>query len=513
MPLVDSDRPAMTDHCSGTAPGSPHYLARPPAAVLAVAGVVVAALVAFASRYGYHRDELYFLAAGRHLAWAYPDQGPFTPLIARAMSAIAPGSLTVLRVPSALAAGATVLLTGQLARELGGRRRAQSLAAACAAVAVIVLFTGHTLSTSTFDLLVWTTVSWLAVRAVRTGQDRLWLLVGVVLGVGLLNKPLPAFFAAAMLAGVALCGPRRLLRNRYVWLGAAIALALCSPWLAWQAAHGWPQLAVSRSIAAGGSASSTPWWQIVPFQALLAGPVLAPVWIAGLARLFRDPAVRQLRFLAWAWALLAVVFMATGGKPYYLAGLLPVLIGAGAVPVDHWLDRGRRRARATLLGVAIAASAVAGALIALPVLPAQDIGPILAANPDVGETIGWPDLVATVAGVRQRLPRSARVVILTENYGEAGAIDRYGPAYSLPPAYSGHNAYGLWGPPPAGSTAVIAVGFDPAQLATHLHNCTVAARIHNPAAVDNDEQGRSIALCRGPRGTWAHQWPTLRHLG
>jgi 4-amino-4-deoxy-L-arabinose transferase-like glycosyltransferase len=334
-----------------------------------------------------------------------------------------------------------------------------------------------------------------------------------VLGVGLLNKPLPAFLAVAMLAGVALCGPRRLLRNRYVWLGAAIALALWSPWLAWQAAHGWPQLAVSRSIAAGGSASSAPWWQIVPFQALLAGPVLAPVWIAGLVRLFRDPAVRQLRFLAWAWALLAVVFMAAGGKPYYLAGLLPVLIGAGAVPVDHWLDRGRRRARAILLGVAVAASAVAGTLIALPVLPAQDAGPVVAVNPDVGETIGWPNLVATVAGVRQRLPRTAQVVILTENYGEAGAIDRYGPAYGLPPAYSGHNAYGLWGPPPADSTAVITVGFDPGQLATHLRDCTVAARIHNAAGVDNDEHGRSIAVCRGPQGSWAQQWPTLRHLG
>ena len=245
---------------------------------------------------------------------------------------------------------------------------------------------------------------------------------------GLLNKPLPAFLAVAMLAGVALCGPRRLLRNRYVWLGAAVALALWSPWLAWQAAHGWPQLAVSRSIAAGGSASSAPWWQIVPFQVLLAGPLLAPVWIAGLVRLFRDPALRELRFLAWAWALLAVVFMATGGKPYYLAGLLPALLGAGAVPVDHWLDRGRHRARAALLGVAVAASALAGAVIALPVLPARDAGPVIAVNPDVGETIGWPDLVATVAGVRQRLPRTAQVVILTENYGEAGAIDRFGPA-------------------------------------------------------------------------------------
>jgi hypothetical protein len=146
------------------------------------------------------------------------------------------------------------------------------------------------------------------------------------------------------------------------------------------------------------------------------------------------------------------------------------------------------------------------------VFPARDAGPVIVANPDVGETIGWPDLVTTVAHVQQRLPRTARVVILTQNYGEAGAIDRFGPAHGLPHAYSGHNAYGQWGPPPARSAAVIAVGFDAATLATHLRGCTVAARIGNAAGVDNDESGRSVALCRGPRGSWAKQWPTLRHL-
>jgi hypothetical protein len=174
---------------------------------------VVAVLIAFASGYGYHRDELYFLVAGHHLDWAYADQGPLTPLIARAMSELDSGSLTVLRIPSALAAGTAVLLSGLLARELGGSRRAQVIAAACAAVGVVVLFTGHLLSTSTLDLVVWTTVSWLAIRAVRTGDDRLWPIAGVVLGVGLLNKPLPAFLALGLLAGVLISGPGTLLQQ------------------------------------------------------------------------------------------------------------------------------------------------------------------------------------------------------------------------------------------------------------------------------------------------------------
>jgi hypothetical protein len=505
---VDRCPDAAADRSNGSA-----RTPRIPGTVVAIVAAVVVTLIAVASRYGYHRDELYFLAAGRHLDWAYPDQGPLTPLIARIMSAIAPDSLTVLRLPSALAAGATVLLTSQLAAELGGRRRAQSLAAAVAAVAVIVLFTGHILSTTTFDLLVWTAVTWLAVRAVRTGADRLWLVAGVVLGVGLLNKPLPAFLAAAMLAGLALSGPRRVLHSRQLWLGAVITIALCSPWVVWQAAHGWPQLAVSRSIAAGGSTSSAPWWQIIPFQALLAGPVLAPVWIAGLIRLLRDTSVRYARFLAYAWGLLAVLFMVSGGKPYYLAGLLPVLVGAGATPLDRWLDGGRRGTRRLVFGTALVVSTVAGVLIALPVLPARHAGPMIAANPDVGETLGWPQLVRTVAGVREQLPRTAEPVVLTANYGEAGAIDRFGPEYGLPHAYSGHNGYGLWGSPPEGAGPVIAVGFNEARLATQLRGCATVAHIDNRAGVDNNEEGQPVVICAGPRGSWAQQWPKLRRLG
>jgi Dolichyl-phosphate-mannose-protein mannosyltransferase len=470
-------------------------------------------LVAFASGYGYHRDELYFLAAGHHLAWAYADQGPVTPLIARAMSEISADSVTVLRLPSALAAAATVLLTGLIARELCGRARAQVIAAGSAATGVIVLFTGHLLETSTFDLLAWTAITWLIVRAVRTGEDWLWLVAGAVLGTSLLNKPLPAFLALGLLAGVLVAGPRRLLRNPYVWGGGAIALVLFSPWLIWQADHGWPQIDVSRSIAEGNSTSSQPWWAVIPFQFLLIGPLLAPIWVAGLLRLFRDPGMRTFRFLGWAWAILAVVFMATGGKPYYLAGFLPLLLGAGSAVVDGWLDRGRRKLRLGALAAAMAVSAAVGAVIALPILPARDADAVVAVNADVGETIGWPQFARTVAGVYRGLPDKQGVVILTRNYGQAGAIDRYGPYLGLPGAYSGHNAYGYWGPPPEDGAPVIAIGLPPSELADQLRDCRPAARNDNGLGVDNDEQGTAVFVCAGPRGSWAAVWPSLRHLG
>jgi 4-amino-4-deoxy-L-arabinose transferase-like glycosyltransferase len=375
---------------------------------------------------------------------------------------------------------------------------------------VIVLFTGHILSTSTFDLLAWTVVSWLVIRAVRAGDDRLWPAAGVVLGLGLLNKPLPAFLAAGLLAGVLISGPRRLLGKPTVWAAAAIALTLWTPWLLWQADHGWPQIDVSSSIASGESTSSEAWWAMVPFQFLLISPLLAPVWIAGLVRLFREPEVRDVRFVAWAWVVLAVVFMASGGKPYYLAGLLPALLGSGAVSVDRWLERGAATVRRALLGAAVVLSAVIGATIALPVLPEGDSEPVVEVNEDVGETIGWPELAETVAGVYRRQPPSA--VILTRNYGEAGAIDRFGPGLGLPPAYSGHNAYGDWGPPPDDDAPVIAVGMPPADLA-QLGGCRLAAQIGNDAGVDNNEQGASVRVCAGPPAGWAEAWPSLRHLG
>ena len=480
---------------------------------LLIAAAVTIVLAAFATGYGYHRDELYFLAAGQHLDWAYADQGIVTPLLARAMSELASGSLLVLRLPSALAAGSTVLLTALIARELGGGRRAEIIAAACAAVSGIVLVTGHTLSTSTFDLLVWTAVTWLAVRAIRGGSERLWLVAGLVLGIGLMNKPLPAFLIAGLLAGVAIAGPRRLLRNPWVWAGGVLALVIWTPWILWQSAHDWPQVDVSRSIAAGNSTSSEAWWAVVPFQVLLVSPPLAPVWVAGLVSLFRDPRLRDVRCFAWAWVVLAIVFMATAGKPYYLSGLLPILMAAGALRADGWLARGRPRARRALLVGAVAASGAVGLVIALPILHADGIDPVLAVNEDVGETIGWPELVRTVAAVTRGLPGHERPVILTANYGEAGAIDRYGPALGLPRAYSGHNAFADWGPPPDGAAPVVAIGLRPAVAAARLRGCHPAARVTNRAGVDNEEVGRLVLVCDGPRRAWSVEWPVLRRLG
>jgi 4-amino-4-deoxy-L-arabinose transferase-like glycosyltransferase len=469
-------------------------------------------LVAVAGRYGYHRDELYFLRAGREAAFGYVDQPPLTPLLAAAMDTLVPGSLVALRLPSALVAGLVVLLTGLLAREFGGGRAAQVLAAAATAVSAVLLAVGHLMSTTTVDLLAWTALSWLLVRALRDGGP-VWLAAGVVAGVALQNKMHPAFLLAAILIGLAVAGPRQALRSPWPWCAGLLAGALWAPNLAWQAANGWPQLELSRAIAAGSSGTSEPWYLFLPFQLVLVSPLLVPVWAAGWWRLWRDPRLRTWRAFAVAYAVLAVVFLVTGGKPYYLAGFYPVLLAAGAGPVVAWVRRGAGRLRAGLLAAAVALSLVVNALLMLPLVPVEQLAgtPIAAVNYDAGETVGWPRFATAVRDVRDTLPAGARVAVVTGNYGEAGAIDRFAP--ELGPAYSGHNAYWSWGPPPEDTEMIIAVGIPAEPLAGWFGEVEEAGRVDNGVGLDNDEQGLPILVATDRRRPWSEIWPLLRRLG
>lgn len=481
--------------------------------LLGVAGAVVAALVATSGRYGYHRDELYFLAAGHHLAWGYPDQPPLSPLIAHLADALAPGSLYALRLPSALAAGLTVLLAGLTAAEFGGGRRAQLIAGATVAVSAFTLVTGHFVTTTTFDALFTAALCWLVARAIRTGDGRLLVPTGLVLGVGLVNKDQVGVFAAVLLVAVALVGPRWLLRSRWLWVGGALAVALGLPYVLWQAANGWPQVHMAGDIAGGDDQGGR--LGFIPFQLLLVSPLLVGVWVAGLVRLLRTPDARPFRAFGLAYLLLAAVYLVSGGKAYYLAGAYPVLLAAGAVGTDHWLRHGAVRRRQILLAVCIGLSAVVGAVVGLAVLPVRNLGPVLAVNPDAGEMVGWPAFTGTVAGAWNGLPAAdrARAVILTQNYGEAGAVDRYGPDRGLPPAYSGHNGFGYWAVPPDTATTAVVTGYNRTDVDFYFSRCDAAGVVDNGLGVDNDEQGGTVWVCHDPRRAWSALWPELKHLG
>ncbi len=470
----------------------------------ALPALTTVVLLVAAGGYGYHRDELYFLAAGRHLAWGYVDQGLLTPLFAWVATGLFGDSLVGLRVIPALLAGAVVAVTAAIARDLGGGRGEQALAAACMAVSAILLQTGHLLSTTTTDLLAWTLVCWLAVRALRNGGGTRWIPVGAAAGIGLLNKPLTAFLLGALVVALVAGGPRWPLRDPWFWAAGAVAVLLWAPFLLWQNANGWPLLSVADAIAGGGSGSSEPWWLVVPFQAVLVSPLLIPVWVAGIVVLARD---RTLRAFPIAYAVLAIAFTVTGGKPYYLCGLYPVLLAAGAAPVLAWA---RSRLRRALLAVAVVLAALVNVVLMLPVVPETALAstPVPAMVGEVGETVGWPAFAGTVGGVARAQPPGT--VVLTRNYGEAGALQRFAPDLAV---YSGHNSYADWGTPAPDADTAVVVGYDRAVLAGWFADVEPAARIDNGVGLDNDEQGGTVWVCRTPLRPWSALWPEIRHVG
>ena len=480
----------------------------------AVAATFAALLIATSGRYGYHRDELYFIEAGSHPAFGYTDQPPLVPLLAQWLDEAFGHSLVWLRVPSALAGAVTVLLCGLMAREFGDGKRAQLLAAACFAVSSIAVTASHLLSTTTFDLLSWALLSWLLIRVIRD-RSRSWLPVGLVAGLGLEVKTLVVFFALAVVVSMLAVGPRDVLRSRSLWLAAGLALLIWSPNLWWQATHEWPQLELSSAIASGSSGTSEPRWLFLPFQLVLISPLLFPIWLAGWWRLATDTALASYRFFPVAYVVLAAAFLLTGGKPYYLTGMYPVLLAAGAAPVVEWAARGGRRLRTGLLAAAVALTLAISCVLFLPVVPADRLAdtPIVAVNYDAGETVGWPEFAAAVAQAYDELPPADRqgAVVLAGNYGEAGAVERFRPG--LAPVYSGHNAYWDWGPPPTNTSTVIAVGYAEADLQSWFGEVQRAGTIDNGLGLDNDEQGKTIWACRSPRQSWTKLWPEMRRLG
>ena len=485
----------------------------PRGAWLAAAGVLVV-LVVFAPGYGFHRDELYFQEAGRHPAFGYPDQPPLIPLLAAGVDAVSGGSIVLFRLVPALATALTVLVAARTSRELGGTRVDQAWTAVVTALASALVATGHLFSTTTFDLTLTSACVLLLVRAVAE-PERLgrWLLLGAVAGLALEVKTLPATVLLCCGLGVLLAGPRRVLLRPGPWIGAAVALAGALPNLLWQQANGWPQVALARAIAAGSSGTSVARGLVVPLQLELTGPFLAVVLVAGVVALLRDP---RLRWLGAGYPILLAVLVLTGGKPYYSLGLLPALLAAGVPPVRAWLARGRVRRLAAwlLIGVHVVITAV----LLLPVLPASALAstPVTDINYDAGETVGWGAFTATVQRALAQVPADHRpgLVVLTGNYGEAGALDRARrQGVDLPPVYSGHNAYGLWGPPP-GTGPLLLVGHrtdaDAARLFT---GCRLLATVDNHVSLDNDEQGATVRLCDSPVGSWAAVWPHVRRLG
>ena len=459
-------------------------------------------LLAVSARYGFHRDELYFIVAGRRLDWGYVDQPPLTPLLARISETIGGKSPVALRVLPALALAAVVLLAAAMARRFGGGSRAQVFAALTAGGAGFALAVGHLLSTSTFDYLLWTLATYFLVRLMAGADPRWWLALGLTVGIGLQNKHLMVFFAGAVLLGLLATAQRRLLADKWPWIGVGIAALVALPNFLWQAANDFPQLEMATALA---GRSDGPIAFVLEQIGLLSIVPAVPAAI-GLWRLLRSPQLARWRAIGIAFVLLFGFFLLAGGKSYYVAPMFPVLLAAGSLWFEDLAAVGRRvTIGATALGISI------GLFIALPLLPPSSMS-TLDATGELGETVGWPELVDQVTVIYETIPadQRSRAAIFTASYGEAGAIDVLGPDSGLPAAASGHNNYWLWGPP-APHGAVIGVGLVGDPLRRICPEVVQVDTITNPYGVENEEFGLPLWLCREPTGQLADIWDDVRH--
>jgi hypothetical protein len=479
--------------------------------VYLVAGVMVACLVAVSGAYGFHGDEMYFVVAGQHPAFGYVDQPPLTPLLSAASVAILGVSPTAVRVLPALEMGTVVLLVALIARDLGGSRRAQVLAALVAALSGY-LGAGHLDTTTEPDLLAWALILWLLVKLLGGSDPRLWLAVGVVGGLALENKDTIAFLGAGLAVGFVATRRWDVIRSPWAWASIAIAAVLWLPNLAWQAANGWPQLTMASNIA-GYAADNRA--QIVPLLWLFTGPLLFPITLAGLAWILGARAAAPWRALGIAAIFAFGLVFVSGGKPYYAIGSAPLFMAAGAILLDRWFERGHTALKATAFVVAAVISGGLIALLTLPILPVATYArtSLPDAVPDTANQVGWPAFVATVESVVASLSPDQRnhAVILANDYSEASPLVLLGTG--LPPVYSGHNSYWSWGPPSDDRTVVIHVGdWRPEDWGEFFDSCRDVAHIDNGLGIDNAEQGMPVTVCTGTRAPWRTMWPALRTI-
>lgn len=476
--------------------------------VVAIAAAVATVLGLTSGRYGYFADELYFLAAGRRLSWSYADQPPLIPLLARMLDTTFPDSVVALRLPATVVTALGVIVASLIARELGGRRRAQILAAATVAVSWGLLGTGHELSPDVLDSFGWSVLSWLLISWIRTRDDRRLLLSGVVTALCLQTKDLAVLLWFALAVAALAVGPRDLLRRPLLWVGAAVALTCSLPNLWWQAHHGWPQLDMTGVITSeqnllGGRLA------LIPLILLFAGlPVGAVLFSYGTWRLISSPALAPYRFLGWTIVGVIAVVLVTGGRQNYVTGLFALATGAAAVELAHQPPRWLRPMTSWPIYALAALIAVA---LTLPVRPISWDGGGTQ-SPVTALSTGWPEMTAAVAAAVQTLPEGERhdTVILADTYWQASAIDQFGPAYHLPKVYSANRGFWYFGPPPDHTQFTLFIGANAGTARRYFGSVRKLAAFDNSFGIPGINTGLSIWLCTEQRMTWTQMWPELR---
>ena len=514
-----------------------------PAIVLYIAAAKLLLHLLMVARYGIFRDEMYYLACSRHMAWGYVDHPPFTVWVAWISRVVLGSSPLGVRLLPILAGAAVVWLAGTLAREMGGGRFAQGMAALAVVVVPLYLVAHAWLTDNVFEQLIWMTCIWLVLRAINTGNARYWLWFGVMAGLGFENKYSIAFLLLGLLVGVVLTPHRHFLKSRYLWLGVLVCAVISLPNLLWQVHYHFPFLELIHNIRMGNRDVVRGPLAFILDQAMIVNPILFPLWAGGLIWLFfgrnvqpgelgREDSVRgaeRYRLFGWTYVVLLTAFIAMKAKNYYVAPIYPILFAAGGIGLER-MAAGRRfgtwvRSAYVVLVIVI------GALLAPlsvpifspehfiryenalglkpPEIEHQENGPL----PQwFADEFGWQQMVEKVAKVYNSLPAEerARTAIFSNNWGDAAAVDFYGPKYGLPQAISKHNSYWIWGPGKYDGSTMIILHTDGRGDREHFKSVEAVGHVEHPYS--RRDEYFDIYLCRGLKANLQDAWPKLKQF-
>lgn len=521
--MRSTENPHINDNGAATDQGLHPWWASATAVLLGLALIKVIVHFATNGTYGYFRDEFYYIACSDRLAWGYVDHPPLSLLILKITRMLIGDSIFAIRLPVVLCGAANVFMTGLIAREMGGGRFAQGVAALCYLIMGVPLGLSSFFSMNAFDHTFWIVCMLIVVRIFRMGESKLWLLFGAVAGVGMLNKVSIGFFGFGIVVGLLLTSNRRQLATPWIWAGGAIALLIFLPHIVWQYANDWPTL---QFIENGKADKNTPYapLEYLAGQLIDANPLTLPVWLAGLGWLLFARNGGRFRPLAIAYIAILILFIVQHAKSYYLAAAYPMLFAGGAMAFEAISEQGVKWWLRPILVASLVVGGIVAAPMGVPVLepeaylryqtalgfepPREEAGHDAAMPQHFADRFGWKNMVEHVAKVNESLPPEdrERCTIFCGNYGEAGAVDFFGPEHGLPNAVSVHNNYWLWGPGDGDWEVVIVVGWM-RNMEDYFEETELAAT----AVSEFAEQDRiPIYICRRPTRPVAEIWSELK---
>jgi hypothetical protein len=485
--------------------------------LIAMAAATVLVHVFTGHQYGFQRDELATLEDARHLAFGYVAYPPITPSFGRLSLILFGTSLMGFRFFAAVAQAVALVFLGLMARELGGRRGAQIVAAA--AGVPFALGGGALMQYVSFDYLCWVLTAYFIIRLLKSDDARWWAAIGTAIGFGMESKYTMGFFVIAIVAGVVLTPARKYFASKWLWIGVALSILVFLPNLIWQAQHHFVSLDFlkhihTRDVGEGRADGFLP-------QQLQLTLLATPLALAGLYFYLIAPAGRRFRMLGWMYVVTLAAFAVAKGRWYYMGPAYPMLYAAGAVWGEQWLAsmrHGWAAAARSAAWLALVCDAVFLFAIALPSAPINSLRWKFASkiNGDLVEEVGWPELTAEVARIWDSLPAPdrARAGILAANYGEAGAIALYGPHYGLPRPMSGVNSFWAKGYDPGAETLIV-LGYSQRFRDANFSSCALAGHTPNPYGIVNEETGEhpDIFVCRGMKQSWPEFWKDFQYYG